>query len=151
MKVRTNAETPPIAAPRARVRRGGIGLCRTEHMFFDAEAHHRRAPDDPGRTTRPDGALRWPSCCPNSAATSPRFSRSWRPAGDDPPARSAAARIPAARRRRIRRASRAIGIGVETLKRRAAELHEFNPMLGHRGCRLGVTFPKSTKCRPRHF
>jgi pyruvate,orthophosphate dikinase len=35
-----------------------------------------------------------------------------------------------------------IGIGVETLKRRAAELHEFNPMLGHRGCRLGITFPE---------
>jgi pyruvate,orthophosphate dikinase len=38
--------------------------------------------------------------------------------------------------------SETIGIGVETLKRRAAELHEFNPMLGHRGCRLGITFPE---------
>jgi pyruvate,orthophosphate dikinase len=35
-----------------------------------------------------------------------------------------------------------IGIGVDTLKRRADELHEFNPMLGHRGCRLGITFPE---------
>jgi pyruvate,orthophosphate dikinase len=35
-----------------------------------------------------------------------------------------------------------IGIGTETLKRRAGELHEFNPMLGHRGCRLGITFPE---------
>jgi pyruvate,orthophosphate dikinase len=34
-----------------------------------------------------------------------------------------------------------MGIGVETLQRRTAELHEFNPMLGHRGCRLGITFP----------
>jgi pyruvate,orthophosphate dikinase len=38
--------------------------------------------------------------------------------------------------------SDAIGIGVDTLKRRANELHEFNPMLGHRGCRLGITFPE---------
>ncbi|MBL7373528.1 hypothetical protein INQ23_29860, partial [Escherichia coli] len=36
----------------------------------------------------------------------------------------------------------AAGLDVETLKRRAAELHEFNPMLGHRGCRLGVTYPE---------
>jgi pyruvate,orthophosphate dikinase len=35
--------------------------------------------------------------------------------------------------------AQAAGLGVEALKRRAAELHEFNPMLGHRGCRLGVT------------
>jgi pyruvate,orthophosphate dikinase len=38
--------------------------------------------------------------------------------------------------------AQAAGVGVETLKRRASELHEFNPMLGHRGCRLGVTFPE---------
>ena len=44
--------------------------------------------------------------------------------------------------------SEATGLGVDHLKRRAGELHEFNPMLGHRGCRLGITFPKSTKCRP---
>jgi pyruvate,orthophosphate dikinase len=37
--------------------------------------------------------------------------------------------------------------GVGKLKQRATELHEFNPMLGHRGCRLGVTFPRSTRCR----
>merc|ERR1712039_89244 len=36
----------------------------------------------------------------------------------------------------------ATGLGVDHLKRRAGELHEFNPMLGHRGCRLGITFPE---------
>ncbi|MFN5902222.1 MAG: putative PEP-binding protein, partial [Novosphingobium sp.] len=45
--------------------------------------------------------------------------------------------------------SGAIGIGVETLKRRAAELHEFNPMLGHRGCRLGITFPEIYEMQAR--
>jgi pyruvate, orthophosphate dikinase len=45
--------------------------------------------------------------------------------------------------------SDAIGIGVETLKRRAGELHEFNPMLGHRGCRLGITFPEIYEMQAR--
>ncbi|PZP17926.1 MAG: pyruvate, phosphate dikinase, partial [Sphingomonas hengshuiensis] len=43
----------------------------------------------------------------------------------------------------------AAGVGVEALKRRAAELHEFNPMLGHRGCRLGVTYPEIYEMQAR--
>ena len=43
----------------------------------------------------------------------------------------------------------AAGVGVEALKRRAAELHEFNPMLGHRGCRLGVTYPEIYEIQAR--
>ena len=43
----------------------------------------------------------------------------------------------------------AAGVGVEVLKRRAAELHEFNPMLGHRGCRLGVTYPEIYEMQAR--
>ncbi len=45
--------------------------------------------------------------------------------------------------------SETIGIGVDTLKRRAGELHEFNPMLGHRGCRLGMTFPEIYEMQAR--
>jgi pyruvate,orthophosphate dikinase len=45
--------------------------------------------------------------------------------------------------------SAATGVGVEALKRRAAELHEFNPMLGHRGCRLGVTYPEIYEMQAR--
>ena len=45
----------------------------------------------------------------------------------------------------------AAGVGIEVLKQRAMELHEVNPMLGHRGCRLGVTYPKSTKCRRARY
>ncbi|MBP0685855.1 hypothetical protein J8J21_22680, partial [Mycobacterium tuberculosis] len=41
------------------------------------------------------------------------------------------------------------GVSVDTLKRRAAELHEFNPMLGHRGCRLGVTYPEIYEMQAR--
>ena len=43
----------------------------------------------------------------------------------------------------------AAGVGIETLKRRANELHEFNPMLGHRGCRLGVTYPEIYEMQAR--
>ncbi len=43
----------------------------------------------------------------------------------------------------------AAGIGVDHLKRRAAELHEFNPMLGHRGCRLGITYPEIYEMQAR--
>src|SRR3546814_14602112 len=43
----------------------------------------------------------------------------------------------------------ATGIAVDALKRRAAELHEFNPMLGHRGCRLGVTYPEIYEMQAR--
>ena len=45
--------------------------------------------------------------------------------------------------------SEAIGIGIATLRRRADELHEFNPMLGHRGCRLGITFPEIYEMQAR--
>jgi pyruvate,orthophosphate dikinase len=45
--------------------------------------------------------------------------------------------------------AKAAGLDVETLRRRAAELHEFNPMLGHRGCRLGVTYPEIYEMQAR--
>ena len=45
--------------------------------------------------------------------------------------------------------AKATGLGIEALKRRAAELHEFNPMLGHRGCRLGVTYPEIYEMQAR--
>src|SRR3546814_9394965 len=43
----------------------------------------------------------------------------------------------------------AAGVGIEALKARANELHEFNPMLGHRGCRLGVTYPEIYEMQAR--
>src|SRR6185369_17835241 len=43
----------------------------------------------------------------------------------------------------------AAGVSIDTLKRRASELHEFNPMLGHRGCRLGVTYPEIYQMQAR--
>jgi pyruvate,orthophosphate dikinase len=77
MKVRANAETPRLThRSRATSALKGIGLCRTEHMFFDAARITARAPDDPSPTDEAGRrARRWPSCCPNSAAILPAFSR----------------------------------------------------------------------------
>jgi hypothetical protein len=81
-------------APRARFGAEGIGLCRTEHMFFD-ESASRRARDDP-RRRRERAPPRARKLLPlQRARTSRASSRRWRPAGHDPPARSAAARVPA--------------------------------------------------------
>ena len=142
MKVRTNAETPADC----RIARGfgaeGVGLCRTEHMFFDAGriAAVRQmilAEDEAGRRTALAKLL------PEQRAD---FAGIFEVMVGlpvtirllDPPLHEF---LPHADAEFIE-LSETIGIGVDTLKRRAAELHEFNPMLGHRGCRLGITFPE---------
>ena len=70
--------------------------------------------------------------------------------GHDPPARSAAARVPAARRRGVEaaRATRSACSSAE-LDRIVESLRETNPMLGHRGCRLGITYPEITEMQAR--
>ena len=128
----------------------GIGLCRTEHMFFDAERimNVRRmilAEDEAGRRAALADLL---------PAQRGDFAEIFRimagPAGHHPPARSAAARIPAAQRRGDRRGRRGRRRRRSTrCKRRVAELHEFNPMLGHRGCRLGITYPEIYEMQAR--
>ena len=141
-----SAPTPtrrPTRAPRARFGAEGIGLCRTEHMFFQPErilavremilAARRGGPARRAREDPADAARRLRRAVP----------RDGRPAGDDPPARSAAARVLAAHAGRDRggrdatsaRRRRAIAAKV-------AELTEANPMLGHRGCRLAITYPE---------
>ena len=47
--------------------------------------------------------------------------------------------------------ARSLNLGVKEIKDRVAELHELNPMLGHRGCRLGISFPKYTKCNAKQY
>ena len=78
LKVRTNADLPDQAAEAIAFGAEGIGLCRTEHMFFDHIAEFREMilADGHGRRAR----RRWPSCCRSSARTSPACSGRW-PAG----------------------------------------------------------------------
>ena len=103
LKVRTNADTPPDARIARQFGAEGIGLCRTEHMFFDndrivAVREMILADDEAGRRAALAKILPMQR---SDFAASVR-DHAW-PAGDDPPARSAAARIPAADGRRNRR------------------------------------------------
>jgi pyruvate, orthophosphate dikinase len=128
----------------------GIGLCRTEHMFFDAERiiavrEMILADDEAGRRAR-----RSTSCCPCSARTSSSCSRSW-PACRSPSAcstRRCTSSCPHADAE-IGRWPRRPASTCRQAQAPRAELHEFNPMLGHRGCRLGITYPEIYEMQAR--
>ena len=149
MKVRANAETPHDAQVARDFGAEGIGLCRTEHMFFDASRitavrQMILAEDEKGRRVALDKLL------PEQRADFigifevmaglPVTIRLLDPPLHEflPHQESEFAEVAAA-----------AGVGIETLKQRASELHEFNPMLGHRGCRLGVTYPEIYEMQAR--
>ncbi|WP_443477834.1 pyruvate, phosphate dikinase [Novosphingobium aerophilum] len=149
MKVRTNAETPADCRMARQFGAEGIGLCRTEHMFFDAgriSAVRQMilAEDEAGRRAALEKLL------PEQRAD---FIAIFEVMAGlpvtirllDPPLHEFLPHGDA----EFAELSATIGIGVDTLKRRADELHEFNPMLGHRGCRLGITFPEIYEMQAR--
>ncbi|MCE2730346.1 MAG: pyruvate, phosphate dikinase [Sphingomonadaceae bacterium] len=149
MKVRANAETPLDAQTARDFGAEGIGLCRTEHMFFDAARitavrQMILADDEKGRRVALDKLL--PEQRKDFAAIFevmaglPVTIRLLDPPLHEflPHQESEFAEVAAA-----------AGVGIEVLKQRAAELHEFNPMLGHRGCRLGVTYPEIYEMQAR--
>ena len=142
MQVRTNAETEADCRMARQFGAEGIGLCRTEHMFFDASRISAvrqmiLADDERGRSAALAKLL--PEQRADFAAIFavmtglPVTIRLL-----DPPLHEFLPHDEA----EFADLAEATGRGVEHLKRRAAELHEFNPMLGHRGCRLGITFPE---------
>jgi pyruvate,orthophosphate dikinase len=149
LKVRTNAETPLDCRTAREFGAEGIGLCRTEHMFFDAgritavrqmiladsEAGRRAALDKLLPEQRADFIEIF-----EVMAGLPCTIRLLDPPLHEflPHEESEFAEVAAA-----------AGLDVETLRRRATELHEFNPMLGHRGCRLGVTYPEIYEMQAR--
>jgi len=149
LKVRTNAETPADCRTAREFGAEGIGLCRTEHMFFDAnritavrqmilaenEAGRRAALAKLLPEQRSDFAEIF-----EIMAGLPCTIRLL-----DPPLHEFLPHEEA----EFAEVAAAAGASVETLKRRAAELHEFNPMLGHRGCRLGVTYPEIYEMQAR--
>jgi len=149
MKVRANAETPLDAQTARDFGAEGIGLCRTEHMFFDASRitavrQMILAEDERGRRAALDKLL------PEQRkdfigifevmAGLPVTIRLL-----DPPLHEF---LPT-QEADFAEVAEAAGVGIETLKQRASELHEFNPMLGHRGCRLGVTYPEIYEMQAR--
>jgi pyruvate, orthophosphate dikinase len=149
MKVRANAETPADCRIARDFGAEGVGLCRTEHMFFEASRitsvrQMILAEDEAGRRVAlakllPEQRADFKGIFEVMAGL-PVTIRLLDPPLHEflPTEESDFADVAAA-----------AGVGIETLKRRAAELHEFNPMLGHRGCRLGVTYPEIYEVQAR--
>ncbi len=142
LKVRANAETPQDAATARKFGAEGIGLCRTEHMFFDearilAVREMILADDEAGRRAALAKIL------PMQRADFVELFRIM--AGLpvtirllDPPLHEFVPKTD----EEIAALATASGLDAAKLKSRAADLHEFNPMLGHRGCRLGISYPE---------
>ncbi len=140
--VRANAETPLDAETAKKFGADGIGLCRTEHMFFDPERigvvrQMIMASNEEGRRAALARLLPFQR---------DDFQKLFHIMGDlpvtirllDPPLHEFLPHGDA----ELEEVASALGTGVEAMRRRAAELAEANPMLGHRGCRLGISFPE---------
>ncbi len=149
MKVRTNADTPADAKQAIAFGAEGIGLCRTEHMFFEEEripAIRRMivADTEEERRAALDGLLPFQKG---------DFKGIYEAMGDrpvtirllDPPLHEFLPKTEAD----MKELSDKYGIPMEKLVKANAELHEFNPMLGHRGCRLAVTYPEIAEMQTR--
>ncbi len=149
MGVRANADTPRDARVAQKFGAEGIGLCRTEHMFFEGERivafrEMILAGDEAGRRAalakllpiqRADftGLFEIMSGLPVTIRLL------------DPPLHEFLPRTEA----EIAAVAEALGISPERLAQRTAELHEFNPMLGFRGCRLAIAFPEIAEMQAR--
>lgn len=142
LKVRTNADNPRDAQQAVNFGAEGIGLCRTEHMFFEEEripAIRRMIMADTEEERRE--ALKF--LLPYQQGD---FKGIYEVMGDrpvtirllDPPLHEF---IPHTDEE-LRELGEQINVPYEKLAKKAEELHEFNPMLGHRGCRLAVTYPE---------
>jgi pyruvate, orthophosphate dikinase len=149
MKVRTNAETPLDARNARKFGAEGIGLCRTEHMFFDEERIVAMremicADDEKGRRV----ALAKLLPMQKKDFTDLFEIMSGLPVTIrllDPPLHEFLPHTEA----EMENVAKGLGVSVEKLKQRAAELHEFNPMLGFRGCRLAVAYPEIAEMQAR--
>jgi len=149
LKVRANAETPLDCRTAREFGAEGVGLCRTEHMFFDsaritAVRQMILASDEAGRRAAlakllPEQRADFTAIFEVMAGL-PVTVRLL-----DPPLHEFLPQQEA----EFAEVATAAGVDVDTLKRRANELHEFNPMLGHRGCRLGVTYPEIYEIQAR--
>ncbi len=145
LKVRTNADTPADAKKARELGAEGIGLCRTEHMFFDPEriaAFREMICSDTVEEREAALAKIEPMQQADFEAlyealegnpVTIRFL--------DPPLHEF---VPT-EEDDIKALAEAQGKSVETIKNIIAGLHEFNPMMGHRGCRLAVTYPEIAK------
>ena len=149
MKVRANAETPLDAETARKFGAEGIGLSRTEHMFFDptrigAVRQMIMANDTAGRRAALDRLLPFQredfrrlflimAPLPVTIRLLDPPLHEFLPHGDH----------------ELAEVAQALETDIETMRRRAVELAEANPMLGHRGCRLGVSYPEIYEMQAR--
>ena len=149
LKVRANADTPDDAATARRFGAEGVGLCRTEHMFFEADrivAVRQMILADAVEARNAALAKLLPMQRSDFEAIFkamdglPVTIRLL-----DPPLHEFLPR----RDEEIAEVARAAGSDPAKLRARAIALHESNPMLGHRGCRLGITFPEIYEMQAR--
>ncbi|MCI5917760.1 MAG: pyruvate, phosphate dikinase [Roseburia sp.] len=149
LKVRTNADTPQDAKKACELGAEGIGLCRTEHMFFEEDriaAFREMICSD--TVEEREAALekilpyqqRDFEALYEALEGNPVTIRFL-----DPPLHEFVPTEEAD----IEKLAKAQGKSVETIKTIIASLHEFNPMMGHRGCRLAVTYPEIAKMQTR--
>jgi pyruvate, orthophosphate dikinase len=149
MKVRANAETPADCRIARDFGAEGVGLCRTEHMFFEASRitavrQMILAEDEAGRRAAlakllPEQRADFKGIFEVMAGLPVTIRLLDPPLHEFLPTEEAD----------FAAVADAAGVSIDTLKRRASELHEFNPMLGHRGCRLGVTYPEIYEIQAR--
>ncbi len=149
MRVRTNAETPADARAARSFGAEGIGLCRTEHMFFEGDrivAMREMILADKEEGRRAALAKLLPMQRSDFAELfeimkgTPVTIRLL-----DPPLHEF---LPKSAEE-IAEVAAAMGIPVEQLRERTEALHEFNPMLGHRGCRLAISYPEIAEMQAR--
>ncbi|EPE99486.1 pyruvate, phosphate dikinase [Rhizobium grahamii] len=149
MTVRTNADTPADARAARSFGAEGIGLCRTEHMFFEGDRIHLMremilAEDETGRRAALDSLLPVQrhdfTSLFNVMHGLPVTIRLL-----DPPLHEFLPKTD----EEIADVSAAMGMDAAALRQRVDALHEFNPMLGHRGCRLAISYPEIVEMQAR--
>ena len=149
LEVRTNADTPRDAMQAKKFGAEGIGLCRTEHMFFEEERifNFRKmitATDVESREKALEAILPYQRDdfeglfrAMDGKCVIIRFL--------DPPLHEFLPKT----EEEMKPLAESLGITYETLKNRVDSLKEFNPMMGHRGCRLAITYPEIAKMQTR--
>ena len=149
LKVRTNADTPADAANAVKLGAEGIGLCRTEHMFFEPERIPKIRRMILSKTVEErekaladlipyqKGDFKAIYEVMEGRPVTIRFL--------DPPLHEF---VPT-EEKEIEDLAKDMGITVAEVKATCDELHEFNPMMGHRGCRLSVTYPEIARMQTR--
>ena len=149
LSVRTNADTPEDTINAVRLGAEGIGLCRTEHMFFNPE----RIPKIRKMILSDNQEAREAALMELLPFQKEDFKAMYKALKGrpmtvrylDPPLHEF---VPTDEED-IKALASEMGLTVEDVKAKCDELHEFNPMMGHRGCRLAVTYPEIAKMQTR--